>query len=272
MDCWLRVCACVGGGWMRRDRHSLRARLNRPRNACAAGTAPAPTPPPAAETEKPAPPAETPAAPSTEKPADAAPADTSKPSASKYGPGIYAHFTTNQWQFHRQVLRQGRAEDRRQLRRAGRRQEGLDRSAIGPPGSPAVLPERPVSSHHSELHDSGWRSRGHRHGRPRIHVRRRDQPEPSSTTSPASSRWRIADRTPTAGSSSSPWRRIPRSTASTRSSAKSSKAWTTSWRYRKCRPAVRGRSAEQAAERRRHQQRSNRARLVIRTGDRRLGA
>ena len=62
-------------------------------------SSPTPTPPPAAETEKPAPPAETPAAPSTEKPADAAPADTSKPSASKYGPGTYAHFTTTNGNF-----------------------------------------------------------------------------------------------------------------------------------------------------------------------------
>jgi peptidyl-prolyl cis-trans isomerase A (cyclophilin A) len=60
-------------------------------------SAPAPTPPPA-ETEKPAPPAAAPA-PSTEKPADAEPADTSKPSASKYGPGIYAHFTTTKGNF-----------------------------------------------------------------------------------------------------------------------------------------------------------------------------
>ena len=60
----------------------------------AATPAPAPTPaapptpdpaPPAATTEKPAP--------SAEKPA--APADASKPSASKHGPGVYAHITTN---------------------------------------------------------------------------------------------------------------------------------------------------------------------------------
>jgi peptidyl-prolyl cis-trans isomerase A (cyclophilin A) len=59
--------------------------------------APAPTPPPSTPTEKPAPEAAAPA-PSAEKPADAA-ADASKPSAAKYGPGIYAHFTTTNGNF-----------------------------------------------------------------------------------------------------------------------------------------------------------------------------
>jgi peptidyl-prolyl cis-trans isomerase A (cyclophilin A) len=64
--------------------------------------APPPTPsepvtPPA---EKPTPPAESPAPPATETakpPAETAkpPADTAKPSAAKYGPGVYAHITTN---------------------------------------------------------------------------------------------------------------------------------------------------------------------------------
>ena len=58
---------------------------------------PPPTPPPSAPGEKPAAP-ETPA-PSAEKPVDAAPADTSKPSASKHGPGVYAHFTTTNGNF-----------------------------------------------------------------------------------------------------------------------------------------------------------------------------
>ena len=58
---------------------------------------PPPTPPPSAPAEKPAAP-ETPA-PSAEKPVDAAPADTSKPSASKHGPGVYAHFTTTNGNF-----------------------------------------------------------------------------------------------------------------------------------------------------------------------------
>jgi len=58
---------------------------------------PPPTPPPSAPSEKPAAP-ETPA-PSAEKPVDAAPADTSKPSASKHGPGVYAHFTTTNGNF-----------------------------------------------------------------------------------------------------------------------------------------------------------------------------
>ena len=59
--------------------------------------APAPTPAPAT----PAPPAEKPAetpAPSAEKPAvpsEPATVDTSKPSAAKHGPGVYAHITTN---------------------------------------------------------------------------------------------------------------------------------------------------------------------------------
>lgn len=67
-------------------------------------SAPASTPPPA---EAPPPPAEKPAAPeaaapSAEKPSDTATApvaDPSKPSASKYGPGIYAHFTTTNGNF-----------------------------------------------------------------------------------------------------------------------------------------------------------------------------
>ena len=73
--------------------------------AAAPAPTPAPTPeaaPPATPAEKPATPAETPA-PSTEKPATTPPADTAKPaapekpavSAEKYGPGVYAHITTN---------------------------------------------------------------------------------------------------------------------------------------------------------------------------------
>ena len=74
----------------------------------AATPAPAPTPaaPPTPDPAPPATPAEKPAAPtaekpgpSAEKPADPAPADTSKPSASKHGPGVYAHFTTNHGNF-----------------------------------------------------------------------------------------------------------------------------------------------------------------------------
>ena len=71
--------------------------------------APTPTPeaaPPATPTEKPTTPAETPA-PSTEKPATTPPAETAKPaapekpavSAEKYGPGVYAHFTTTHGNF-----------------------------------------------------------------------------------------------------------------------------------------------------------------------------
>lgn len=60
---------------------------------------PAPEPVPPASTEKPTAAAETPA-PSTAKPAATAPetpatADAAKPSAAKYGPGVYAHITTN---------------------------------------------------------------------------------------------------------------------------------------------------------------------------------
>jgi peptidyl-prolyl cis-trans isomerase A (cyclophilin A) len=72
----------------------------RPSEPPAAAPAPAPTPAPAtpaAPAETTAPPAETPIR-STEKPSPAAPeaktADTSKPSAAKYGPGVYAHITT----------------------------------------------------------------------------------------------------------------------------------------------------------------------------------
>ena len=61
--------------------------------------APAPTPPPPAATEKPAEPPAAAPAPSADKHADSAPADTSKPSAAKYGPGIYAHFTTTNGNF-----------------------------------------------------------------------------------------------------------------------------------------------------------------------------
>ena len=75
-----------------------------PSQAPAATPAPTAAPAtPAAPAEKPTPPPETPA-PSTEKPAAAAPeaaatADASKPSAAKYGPGIYAHFTTTKGNF-----------------------------------------------------------------------------------------------------------------------------------------------------------------------------
>jgi peptidyl-prolyl cis-trans isomerase A (cyclophilin A) len=71
----------------------------RPSEPPAATPAPAPAPAtPAAPTEKPATPADTPP-PSTGKPSAEAPAETTKPSAAKYGPGIYAHFTTTKGNF-----------------------------------------------------------------------------------------------------------------------------------------------------------------------------
>jgi peptidyl-prolyl cis-trans isomerase A (cyclophilin A) len=71
----------------------------RPSEPPAATPAPAPAPAtPAAPTDKPATPADTPP-PSTGKPSAEAPAETAKPSASKYGPGIYAHFTTTRGNF-----------------------------------------------------------------------------------------------------------------------------------------------------------------------------
>jgi len=57
-----------------------------------APTTPPPTTPPPS-TEKPAAPEA--AAPSTEKPAAPAATEADKPSAAKYGPGVYAHITTN---------------------------------------------------------------------------------------------------------------------------------------------------------------------------------
>ena len=55
--------------------------------------APAPVPAPAPAPEAPAPSAEKPAAPA------ATTADPDKPSAAKYGPGVYAHFTTTKGNF-----------------------------------------------------------------------------------------------------------------------------------------------------------------------------
>ena len=55
-----------------------------------AATPPAPAETPTPPAEKPTPPAESPAAPA---------ADTAKPSAAKYGPGVYAHFTTTKGNF-----------------------------------------------------------------------------------------------------------------------------------------------------------------------------
>lgn len=78
------------------------AQPSQPPAAAPAPTTPPPAAPapetPAPSVEKPAPPADAPAA-SAEKPADAGPADTSKPSAAKYGPGVYAHFTTTNGNF-----------------------------------------------------------------------------------------------------------------------------------------------------------------------------
>ncbi len=197
---------------------------------------PAPTPeaaPPATPAEKPATPAETPA-PSTEKPATTPPADTAKPaatekpavSAEKYGPGVYAHFTTNHGDDDREVVRQGSAEDGREFRRACRRQEAVAESADQHDGAAAVLQQPDVPSHHPWLHDSGWRSRRHRHGRARFRIRRRIQPEASPQQSRASCRWRTEDPTPTADSSSSRWCRRRISTTDTAYSASSSKEWT----------------------------------------------
>src|SRR5829696_514697 len=73
----------------------------RPSEPPATAPAPAPPPPepaPAAPVEKPATPADAPPA-ATAKPTAEAPADTGKTSASKYGPGIYAHFTTTKGNF-----------------------------------------------------------------------------------------------------------------------------------------------------------------------------
>ena len=69
----------------------------RPAETPAATPAPATPPPPAPTPETPAPSTEKPAdAPGTAaKPVEPAVEDTAKPSASKHGPGVYAHFTTN---------------------------------------------------------------------------------------------------------------------------------------------------------------------------------
>jgi peptidyl-prolyl cis-trans isomerase A (cyclophilin A) len=70
----------------------------RPAEPPAATPAPTPAPTPAAPAETPTtPPAA--AAPSAEKPAATSTPDPSKPSAAKYGPGIYAHFTTTNGNF-----------------------------------------------------------------------------------------------------------------------------------------------------------------------------
>jgi peptidyl-prolyl cis-trans isomerase A (cyclophilin A) len=58
-------------------------------------TPPPSTEKPAAEADKPAAAPETPAPPAEKPPAPPAAADSSKPSAAKHGPGVYAHLTTN---------------------------------------------------------------------------------------------------------------------------------------------------------------------------------
>jgi peptidyl-prolyl cis-trans isomerase A (cyclophilin A) len=73
----------------------------RPSEPPATAPAPAPPPPepaPSAPAAKPATPADAPPA-ATAKPTAEAPADTGKTSASKYGPGIYAHFNTTKGNF-----------------------------------------------------------------------------------------------------------------------------------------------------------------------------
>ncbi|MEO5739373.1 MAG: peptidylprolyl isomerase, partial [Vicinamibacterales bacterium] len=71
----------------------------RPSEPPAATPVPAPVPTPAPPAETPAPPPATTPPPLTEKPSAEAPADAAKSSAPKYGPGSYAHFTTNKGNF-----------------------------------------------------------------------------------------------------------------------------------------------------------------------------
>ena len=130
-------------------------------------------------------------------------AATPAATAAKYGPGVYAHFTTNQGSFIVRLVRQGRAEHGAELHRAGGRQEGVDRPANQIAGPPALLQQPDVPSHHSELHDSGRRSDRHRHWRARLQVHRRDQPEAEARQAGHPVDGQSAGRTPTAGSSSS---------------------------------------------------------------------
>ena len=111
---------------------SLRRRQSRRRTPAPPASTPAPTPPPPPQPKSPR------HQPKRRRrqprsPADAAPADTAKPSASQVRPRHLRALHDEPRQFHRQVFRQGRAEDRRELRRARRRQEAVDRSATGPP-------------------------------------------------------------------------------------------------------------------------------------------
>ena len=94
--------------------------------------------------------------------------------------------TTNHGDDRPRAVRRRRAEDRRQLPQA--RRGRLLRRADLPPRDPG-------------LHDPGRLPGGHRHRRPRLHVRGRVQ-RPQGRRA-ARSRWRTPARTPTARSSSS---------------------------------------------------------------------
>ena len=174
----LRVCARIGGGWLRRAPEPARRQNRRPRRRRRRQRRPPsrrrPPTKPAAPAATPAPPTEKPAA-ATAKPA--APA-TPAASAAKYGPGVYAHITTNHGDDDRQALRQGRAEDGREFRRARRRQEAVD--AIRAPKTMVRRPYYNNLTFHRIIPGfmiQGGDPEGTGIGRTGLHVRRRVQPE-----------------------------------------------------------------------------------------------
>src|SRR5680860_1196349 len=87
--------------------------------------------------------------------------------ASEHGGRRASHNAQDQpWRHRRTTVPQPRTRDREQLRGAGRGDEGVHRSRVGPVQDRQVLRRPRVPPGHRGVHDPGWVPPRHRHGRP----------------------------------------------------------------------------------------------------------
>ena len=140
---------------------------------------------------------------------------------------------------HHPAVREGGAEDRRQLRRPGRGHEGVEGPGDRREEEGAVLRRRRLPPRHQRLHDPGRRPARPGHRRPGLPVRRRVPSVAAARSRRHPVDGQLPARTPTAASSSSRSGRRRTSIAATRCSAPSSKGSTSCAGSARCRPAGR---------------------------------